>query len=104
LLSGREERSIVICRHLHFCLTAVGQKTRVDGLMNFELNSITLNFATRSLRPYRSQNMAEMGEVAKPSVLILGGINTVARHLAVFLCGNSGSNPDSKGPFVKVRT
>jgi hypothetical protein len=43
-----EERSIVICRHLHFCLTAVREKTRVDGLMNFELNSITLNFATRS--------------------------------------------------------
>lgn len=35
----RAERSgRSFCRHLHFCLTAVRKKTRVDGLMKFELN------------------------------------------------------------------
>lgn len=39
----------------------------------------------------------------KPTVLILGGINTVARHLAVFLCGNLGRDAESRDPLVKVR-
>lgn len=46
--------------------------------------------------------MSDPTEATKPSVLILGGINTVARRLAVYLCGNLGRDGDSKDPSVKV--
>lgn len=39
---------------------------------------------------------------ALPSVLILGGVNTVARHLAVYLCGKQADGADARSPLVKV--
>ncbi|KAJ9108250.1 hypothetical protein QFC19_002498 [Naganishia cerealis] len=37
-----------------------------------------------------------------PSALIIGGINTVARHLAVFLCGSQSEGVNDRPPLVKV--
>ncbi|KAJ9100501.1 hypothetical protein QFC21_003540 [Naganishia friedmannii] len=45
--------------------------------------------------------MSDAQVQALPSVLILGGINTVARHLAVSLCARQGGRVDGRSPLVK---
>ena len=46
--------------------------------------------------------MSSTKEAKKATALILGGINTIARHLAVFLCGDLGRDAKSRDPLVKV--
>lgn len=99
--SGRSSRM----EHHHFCLAALVASQRLIAVL------IYYYLVATTLKPFRSLaqqstfpqaiRAAKMSS-ERPSVLILGGINTVARHLAVFLCGRQ--EREAGDPKVKVRS